>query len=61
MLGAGATNAMMDLEHLAAGAVLQHAGCGDRGEKFARGMVGGLGAIYLLARAVAVLVPAARV
>ncbi len=40
---------------------LRHAGCGDHDEKFARGMVGGLGAIYVLAGALAVLVPAARV
>lgn len=45
MLGVGTTNPMTDFFHAFLGLLLAYAGFGGGGERFARGMVGGLGAI----------------
>ena len=58
MLGVGTTNPLVDLDHLFVGRLLWYAGSGDRDEEFAHGIVGGTGVIYLMAGALAWVVPA---
>lgn len=58
MLGVGTTSPVVDLDHLFVGALLVYAGFGNWEEKFIRTMVGGTGALYLLAGLLAFVVPA---